>query len=165
MEKLFEQWIANRIASLGAAHGWKVVRQSSKFYLSSWGVKGRFLLIPDLILYRPTGPPVVLDTKWKLVNSVEVDRDRLSENRSVSQGDMYQMNAYLDTIVDDEGRYPTDGILLYPDHSGLPRELSELPFVLGNGKRVWAIGVPLEGNLWGPQSEIEQLIVSIVDPA
>lgn len=154
MEKLFENWVANRITAMGHRYGWRTVRQSSKFYLSSWGTKNRFLLIPDLILYHPTEAPIVLDTKWKLVDSLASDYDGSAETRAVSQSDMYQMNAYLETVHDKQGASPKDGFLLYPDHARFPPELSSLPFVLGNGKRVWAIPVPLEAEGWERPTEI-----------
>ena len=163
MEKLFEHWVANRIARLGVARGWNIVRQSSKFYLSSWGGKSRFQIIPDLILYQPEGPPVVLDTKWKLVDSVEADHNSASKSRSVDQSDMYQMNAYVETIVDDEGRHPADGVLLYPDHSTFPREFLEHPLILGSGRRVWVVAVPLESEQWEYPSEIAQAIIAVTN--
>ena len=79
-------------------------------------------MVRRLILSRTAegknaGPPVVLDTKWKLIDSIATD----------------------------------------------PQEISERPFVLGTGQRVWALAVHLERDRWGSQSEIAEIIGTVVE--
>ncbi len=100
MEKVFESYVARKMAYEYSEFGWNVSPQDESFYLFTEKKKGIFRLKPDIVL--DTGKrKYIMDTKWK----------RLSysyNNYGISQADMYQMFAY-------SKKYGTPYVwLLYP---------------------------------------------------
>lgn len=67
----------------------------------------KFALRPDIVLQRPDGAVIVLDTKWKsLINNK-------NKNFGILQADMYQMYAYAK-------KYNTSQVwLIYPVNNEL----------------------------------------------
>jgi 5-methylcytosine-specific restriction enzyme subunit McrC len=117
MDKLFEEFIARFICKYSQDFGIDracVHPQAAgrrEWLLSklnkSGHEKGVYCLKPDIIIDSNAGQPkVIIDTKWKFLESDEED----SKN-GVSQGDIYQMYAYAT-------RYKCrDNVLLFPQVS------------------------------------------------
>lgn len=101
MEKLFEGYIAKRIAERFT--DWKVYAQYNEKYL--FEKPTMFRLRPDIYLENKKDPTrvVLMDTKWKTLSY-----DKQS-NYGISQADMYQMYAYHNRFANVE-----KVILLYP---------------------------------------------------
>jgi 5-methylcytosine-specific restriction enzyme subunit McrC len=85
MEKVFESYVATMFRKY-IGEDVKIKTQDKSYYLFTNPKK--FLLKPDIVLSKKGCNPIVIDTKWKLLNS---DSDK---NYGISQADMYQMYAY-----------------------------------------------------------------------
>lgn len=108
MNDLFEGYVAYLARKLTPK---VVVKDRSHKLLIKAGTagSGAFQLEPDLLISGISGKKMIIDTKWKMINS--------SFNRhGVKREDFYQMYAYLT-------RYENIGsvILLYPHHVGIDR--------------------------------------------
>lgn len=102
MEKLYESYVAQSIEKILEEHGWNVSVQDSRYHLFQEEDRDIFALRPDIVVTKPDGHRIILDTKWKRLNG---NREK---NYGISQADMYQMFAY-------GKKYGTPDIwLLYP---------------------------------------------------
>lgn len=102
MEKVYESYVAKNIALVFDEQGWDVAAQDRGYYLFEEDYRQIFALRPDIVLTRPNGKKIIMDTKWKRLNS------NPDANYGISQVDMYQMFAYAK-------KYETSDIwLLYP---------------------------------------------------
>jgi len=114
MNAVFERFVAGFIARevlplLPA--GWKSHSQArghTRHLLLSAG-RGVLRLAPDLLLERPDGSLLVIDTKWKRLTPG-------AERRSVSRADLYQLYAYGQRFQ------ATRSVLLYPHVEGVVPE-------------------------------------------
>ncbi len=99
MEKLFESYVAKYAKKV--FDNCKVSAQDKGYYLFNTP-SNQFSLRPDLVVTKPDGTLVIMDTKWK--NLFDDPR----KNYGIAQSDMYQMYAY-------SKKYATSEIwLLYP---------------------------------------------------
>lgn len=117
MDALFEEFISRFICRYSEDFGIERVhvhpqaagrREWLLHKLNNCGTeKGVYRLKPDIIIDSYSGQPkLIIDTKWKFLQSDEED----SKN-GVSQGDIYQMYAYAN-------RYKSpDNVLLFPEVS------------------------------------------------
>ena len=119
MEQVFEAFIAKQIKMLfeNQSNGLICVSaQDSGYYL--FDEPRKFKLRPDIVVsnaYDETHNVVIMDTKWKRLNS------NPATNYGISQADMYQMYAY-------SKKYHTPNIwLIYPMNDDV-RELGQLSF-------------------------------------
>jgi 5-methylcytosine-specific restriction enzyme subunit McrC len=119
MEKLFESFIAEMLRK----HREKIFPREPAFHIHyhfSLGSlayedgRGYFTMIPDIYLDRK--PPVILDTKYKLLTPEE-------RKYNISQQDLYQMYAYCRESGTETA------ILLYP--GGINSDIRERIFKLG----------------------------------
>ena len=102
MEKLYESYVAKNMEKILEEYGWNMAAQDRSYYLFSEGYREIFELRPDIVIRRPDGSRIIMDTKWKRLNT------NREANYGISQADMYQMFAYAK-------RYETTDIwLLYP---------------------------------------------------
>lgn len=85
MEKIFESYVAKQIKESEFFIDWDIYTQHNKYHLIE--NPRMFRLRPDIVMEREK-QVVVLDTKWKLINS-DIDC-----NYGISQSDLYQMYAY-----------------------------------------------------------------------
>ncbi|MFP4089597.1 MAG: McrC family protein [Cyclobacteriaceae bacterium] len=96
MQQLFEEYVAIHLQKASVAYGCQVSLQSSRQF---WG---RRSIRPDIILKKPDGSHIIIDTKWKLLNNAEPSDADLKQ--------MYIYNRFFDA---------QRGILLYPAQHGL----------------------------------------------
>lgn len=132
MNDLFEGYIAYLVRKL-TPH--VIVKDHSYKLLIKTGTvdRGVFQLEPDLLISEFHGKSMIIDTKWKMINS--------SKNRhGVKRDDFYQMYAYLTRYV-----HVGSVILLYPHHDGIDQ----------------AYGVPLESWHLEGRSDKKLLVYSI----
>lgn len=102
MEKVYEAFVAQNMDYILGEYGWEVSAQDKGYYLFEEDYRKIFALRPDIVVTRPDGHKIILDTKWKRLNS------NREANYGISQADMYQMFAY-------SKKYETPDIwLLYP---------------------------------------------------
>ncbi len=113
MPKLFEKYIAKKLqAQLKAGHRLQI--QPSRQTLVSHipknsSLQNWFALEPDLAIYKRSECQVILDTKWKFINQ---EKANSTEKYGISQADLYQMHAYGNKYLDNQGQL----ILIYPRH-------------------------------------------------
>ena len=126
MEKLFESYVAKMLAVQET--DWKINVQDSKHSLvEDHGGKRKFSLRPDIVAYRKgSSAPIILDTKWKLIDASDEKR-----NYGIDQSDMYQLYAYAKKYEGCNELY-----LVYPMYDGF--QSTEIkPFVYeGNETKV-----------------------------
>lgn len=102
MEKVYESYVAKNMALIFGEQGWDITAQDRGYYLFEEDYRQIFALRPDIVVTRPDGKKIIMDTKWKRLNS------NSDANYGISQGDMYQMFAYAK-------KYEASDIwLLYP---------------------------------------------------
>ena len=107
MNDLFESYIAYLARRL-TPH--VVIKdRSHKLLIKESTNRGAFQLEPDLLISGTDGQSMIIDTKWKMIDS-------FYSRHGVKREDFYQMYAYLT-------RYESVGtvILLYPYHDGINR--------------------------------------------
>ena len=105
MEKVIESFVSKNIKKTFSNLGWQISIQDKGYYLFDTlnGINHKkFALRPDIVLKKPNGNIIILDTKWKsLINNKY-------KNFGISQADMYQMYAYAK-------KYNTSQVwLIYP---------------------------------------------------
>ena len=88
MEKVYEAYVARNMDMVFGEYGWEVSVQDRGYYLFEEDYRQIFALRPDLVVTRPNGQKIIMDTKWKRLNSNQ------DANYGISQADMYQMFAY-----------------------------------------------------------------------
>lgn len=140
MERLFEEHVAACLKKL-VTSPWQLKTQaSSKYMIEARDElcdtdKNRFYLKPDLLIDHRGEHRYVMDTKWKLINSSNSEK-----NFDLSQGDIYQMFAYGHKYLSGKG----DLMLIYPKH-----EKFALPipyFKLDSDLRLWVIPFCVESD-------------------
>lgn len=105
MNDLFEMYVA--YLSRKVAKKVVVKDRTHKLLIKEGTERGVFQLEPDLLVSSSNGSKVIIDTKWKRIDS-SISR------HGVKRDDFYQMYAYL-TRYKDVDRV----ILLYPHHEGI----------------------------------------------
>lgn len=107
MNKLFESFVAFHLKRECGEGRTIKTQEKSKYLLEINGVR-KFQINPDLVCYEngAKSPLFIADTKWKILDSNE------AKNYGISQGDLYQLFAYL-------AKYQCEkGYLIYPKIDG-----------------------------------------------
>jgi 5-methylcytosine-specific restriction enzyme subunit McrC len=132
MEKVFEDYVAKVLKDqLAVTHPELTISsQVTGEYLASYDGRDKFSLRPDLVVKQGKSNQIVLDTKWKLL-------DTTLSNSNISQSDIYQLFAYAKKYLgaDTDGQ---DVVLIYPSQDNFSEPLSS-PFELGDGHRLWVV--------------------------
>ncbi|MEL7441142.1 MAG: restriction endonuclease, partial [Pseudomonadota bacterium] len=109
--------------------------QASSKYLVTHNQRSQFQLKPDLLLTSPDNSKLILDTKWKLIDTEE-------HNYGLSQSDLYQMFAYGHKYLNGKG----DLFLIYPAHQSFNQPI-EYSLDFSDTLKLWV--VPFESDLNG----------------
>lgn len=132
MEKVFEDYVAKVLRKqLAVSHPQLIVNtQVTGEHLARYDSRDMFSLRPDLIITKGEVNKVVLDTKWKLL-------DTKLNNSNVSQSDIYQLFAYAKKYLGGvtAGK---DVVLIYPSQDNFNESFAS-PFELGDGHRLWVV--------------------------
>jgi 5-methylcytosine-specific restriction enzyme subunit McrC len=124
MEAVFESYVADILRQQLKASLYLREQVQSKT-LVSHGDNHWFRLKPDIVLYDHDDKPcVVMDTKWKLLDT---QQDNGSRKYDISQSDMYQMFAYGQKYLGGKGTL----VLIYPKSETF-QESIKLPFVFSD---------------------------------
>lgn len=87
---------------------------------------------PDLLISHGDTRRLVLDTKWKLLDS---QAGSGSSKYGLSQGDLYQLYAYGQSYLDGKG----DVVLIYPRTESFSEPLPVFEFPISRGLRLWVL--------------------------
>ncbi len=140
MEKLFEQYVADRL-SRALLPDARLERQVAWKHLCDHDGRGFFRLQPDLLV-RHDGRLWVLDTKWKTVSSSLSDRGLGGRSDyGLSQADFYQLFAYGHKYLGGQG----DLLLIYPQSKSFTRALP--PFSFADGLTLWVVPFDLDRDV------------------
>ncbi|HBT4844733.1 McrC family protein [Klebsiella variicola] len=138
MEKLYEGWVGCGLAG-ALHHDYQLIEQTKSQYLLEHVPVGEkssqrwFLLKPDFLITG--GQTVVLDAKWKLLDSRADDSQRKYE---ISQPDLYQMFAYGQKYLRGKGNM----MLIYPRHQYFATSLPVFRF--DEDLSLWCVPFDLE---------------------
>ncbi|MPY24526.1 McrC family protein [Shewanella sp. YLB-07] len=132
MEKVFEDYVAKVLKEqLAVTHPELTISsQVTGEYLASYDGRDKFSLRPDLVVKQGKSNQIVLDTKWKLLDT------KLS-NSNISQSDIYQLFAYAKKYLADTNA-GKDVVLIYPSQDNFNEPLLS-PFKLGDRHRLWVV--------------------------
>jgi 5-methylcytosine-specific restriction enzyme subunit McrC len=118
MERLFESYVAKRM-STQLAPGVKMTSQASSRAMCVHQGNPIFQLRPDMLLEAPDNRRWVLDTKWKLLDRLDVEK-----KYGLNQSDFYQLHAYGHKYLAGSG----DLFLIYPRTHVFDQELDWFNF-------------------------------------
>lgn len=135
MEKLFEAYVARWLRRHLPSH-LRLTEQAAHRYLCRHQGRDMFQLRPDLLVCDESRHPLmVLDTKWKRLNT-----GNRSDNYGLAQSDFYQMLAYGQRYLNGRGRLA----LIYPAWAGFDTALPA--FQMGSGLELEVLRFDLAGD-------------------
>lgn len=134
MEAVFESYVAS-VLRTQLPDDAELTTQASSKYLVTHNQRSQFQLKPDLLLTLPDNSKLILDTKWKLIDTEE-------HNYGLSQSDLYQMFAYGHKYLNGKG----DLFLIYPAHQSFNQPI-EYSLDFSDTLKLWV--VPFESDLNG----------------
>lgn len=131
MEAVFEAFVAKHLATQ-LAQPFTLKTQTRSFSLVRHQGQNWFRLKPDLLVQESVGNRLVLDTKWKLIDSAKANG---SDKYGLSQADFYQLHAYGHSYLDGSG----DVVLIYPKTNTFHKPLDVFDFPKAIGLRLWVL--------------------------
>lgn len=131
MEAVFESFVAQTLPYELPPH-LKVQPQVSTYSLVKHGLQDCFKLRPDLLIQsrQPVQTKMVMDTKWKLVNSSQQTKSLYG----LAQADFYQMFAYGQKYLDGTGEM----YLIYPAHDDFSQPIPQ-HFAFSDTLKLWVV--------------------------
>lgn len=155
MEKVFEDYVAKVMAEqLSRTHPeLTLTTQATGQHLASYDNRDKFSLRPDLLIKQGQLNKVVLDTKWKLL-------DTSVSHSNISQSDVYQMFAYAKKYLKRLSSHESviecgrDVVLIYPWQDNFACPLENY-FDLDDGHRLWVVPFKIcedQSHLMWPQA-------------
>jgi 5-methylcytosine-specific restriction enzyme subunit McrC len=133
MEKVFEQYVGLSLRGW-VPEGSRVVCQATRHSLCTHLDRPWFQMRPDFLVVRGQVAVMVIDAKWKLLDSRRNDSEY---QYGLSQADFYQLYAYGQKHLSGQGRL----ILLYPMTAKFDRALA--PFHFHDGLTLHVMPVDL----------------------
>lgn len=134
MNRLFEDFVAQKLKKAAWQKGYKIRAQGPQKYLviDESTDKSVFMMKPDLTLLDSEGDiKAILDTKWKLLDDTD-------KKKNISQADLYQMISY-------GVRYECSELhLLYPAHKKLNINETQPLSVVNSEYKIFIHAVDLE---------------------
>lgn len=131
MEAVFESFVAQTLPDELPSH-LHVKSQAAIYSLVKHGSVDCFKLRPDLLIQsrHPIKIDMVMDTKWKLLNSSLQERSRYG----LAQSDFYQMFAYGQKYLDGKGEM----YLIYPAHDDFNQPIQQ-HFAFSETLKLWVV--------------------------
>lgn len=136
MEALFEAYVKKHLARQ-LSDDFVLIAQARSQHLVKHNEQGWFRLKPDLLVKQKQTTHLVLDTKWKLLDSAKKNaRDKYQ----LSQADFYQMYAYGHHYLDGARGDNTKGIvLIYPKTDAFAEPLPVFKFPKPKEMLLWVL--------------------------
>lgn len=99
-----------------------------------------FRLKPDILIQEATTNQMVLDTKWKHIDS---KKSNSADKYKLSQSDFYQIYAYGHNYLSGQG----DVVLIYPMTDDFNHALDKFEFPKAEGLRLWVLPFCLDESV------------------
>lgn len=131
MEAVFEAFVAKHLAKQLARPS-ILKTQARSHHLVRHCEQNWFRLKPDLLVRNAGRDSLVLDTKWKLLDSLKANG---TDKYGLSQSDFYQLQAYGQSYLDGRG----DVVLIYPRTAVFDRPLPVFELPKLEGLRLWVL--------------------------
>jgi 5-methylcytosine-specific restriction enzyme subunit McrC len=131
MEAVFEAYVAKHLGTQ-VRQGFNLRTQTCKHHLVSHKQQDWFRLKPDLLIEQGTQTCMVLDTKWKLLDSA---KGNSGEKYQLSQSDFYQLHAYAHIYL----KSPGSVVLIYPWTESFTQPLPVFDFSSSNDLKLWVV--------------------------
>lgn len=131
MEAVFEAYVGKHL-SRQLREPYRCRMQARSFSLVKHQGKNWFQLKPDFLVVERASIKLVLDTKWKLLDSTLNDG---SNKYGLSQGDFYQLFAYGENYLNGQG----DVVLIYPKTDTFQNALPVFEFSSSPNLKLWAL--------------------------
>ncbi|WP_414613081.1 McrC family protein [Stenotrophomonas pavanii] len=131
MEAVFEAYVEKHLARQ-LRDDFVLKAQASSQHLVAHDAQRWFRLKPDLLVKQKQTTRLVLDTKWKLLDSAKKNG---REKYQISQADFYQLYAYGHHYLDGNG----DIVLIYPKTDAFAEPLPVFGFPKAHGMRLWVL--------------------------
>ena len=154
MEAVFEAYVAKHLArQLMPSLLLKI--QARSRHLVRHCEKNWFQLKPDLLIRNAESDLLVLDTKWKLLDSLKANG---TDKYGLSQTDFYQLQAYGLSYLNGVG----DVVLIYPKTDAFDAPLPVFDFPKVKGMRLWVLPFSLKERqlLWPLNSDFPNFFCS-----
>ena len=136
MEKVFEAFVAMHLA-VQLKPAFHMQEQAQSQHLVRHLEQKWFWLKPDLLVRESKKNRLVLDTKWKLIDSSQGNSDK---KYGLAQSDFYQLNAYGQNYLEGQGSV----VLIYPKTDALDQALPKFEFINPSGLCLWVLPFCLE---------------------
>ena len=134
MERLFESYVAILLRR-SLPSGFELIEQSTEHSLLEHDGEKKFQLKPDMLIRQGSKSVVILDAKWKLLDSYNKEK-----KYNLNQSDMYQLYAYGQKYLQGAGEM----YLIYPQHSLFQKPL--LRFDFDEKLSLWVVPFNLEND-------------------
>ena len=131
MAAVFEAYVAKHLARQ-VAKPLVLKTQARSHHLVKHREQNWFRLKPDLLVRDEHRDLLVLDTKWKLLDSQKANG---TDKYGLSQDDFYQLQAYGQCYLDGNG----DVVLVYPKTDRFDQPLPVFDFRIGSKLRLWVL--------------------------
>ena len=131
MEAVFEAYVAKHLGAQ-VRQGFDLRTQINRHHLVNHKQQGWFRLKPDLLVEQGTQTHMVLDTKWKLLDSV---KGNSREKYLLSQADFYQLHAYAHLYLKEGGNV----VLIYPWTGSFTEPLPVFDFSSSDTLKLWVL--------------------------
>jgi 5-methylcytosine-specific restriction enzyme subunit McrC len=145
LEAVFESYVASVLFTLLPEH-MSLDTQVKTESLATFNKRKFFQLKPDLFITNKQSTNIVLDTKWKLIDST---KDNGTDKFGLSQSDLYQMFAYGHKYLDGSGEL----FLIYPSHDDFI-EPFQYSFKYSDELRLWLIPFDVSPNIKDDMSRL-----------
>lgn len=154
MEAVFEAYVAKHLAKQ-LVPSFLLKTQARSRHLVRHCEKNWFQLKPDLLIRNAERDLMVLDTKWKLLDSLKANG---TDKYGLSQTDFYQLQAYGLSYLNGTG----DVVLIYPKTGAFDAPLPVFDFPKIKGMRLWVLPFSLKERqlLWPGNSEFPNFLSS-----
>jgi len=131
MERVFEEFVATYLRRQLVDHA-RLHTQACSEYLVKHLKNSWFRLKPDLLVRENGQNRLLLDTKWKLLDSTKSDG---ASKYDLASSDFYQMFAYGQNYLHGIG----DLVLIYPKTEIFSQPLPVFQFPLASELRLWVL--------------------------
>jgi 5-methylcytosine-specific restriction enzyme subunit McrC len=131
MEAVFEAFVAKHLARQ-LLRPLVLKTQAQSHHMVRHREQNWFRLRPDLLIRQTGHATLVLDTKWKLLDSQKANG---TDKYGLSQGDFYQLQAYGQSYLNSKG----DVVLIYPKTDAFKQPLPVFEFSKLTGLRLWVL--------------------------